>query len=381
MATSTRGGPPFRAEHIGSFLRPPALLAARADHEAGRIGDAQLRAVEDTAITDVTRLQAEIGLSSVTDGEYRRHTYSDSFTVDGFDGVSVTDAPGGAWAYSDSEGRSHDGRIAVVSGKLRWTRPVNVENFKFLAALAQGVPKMTLPGPCYLHFRAGRDNISRDAYPDLDGFWQDIVDAYHKEMAALAEAGCRYIQLDETSIAKLGDDTIRAALKARGDDWRDLLETYTDVINRVVAGKPDGMRLGLHLCRGNKAGAWQAEAGYDDVAEKLFRKLDVEFYFLEYDSPRAGSFAPLEAVPDHKTVVLGLVSTKQAALESADRIKRRIEEASAYVDIDWLALSPQCGFASLYTGNPITFEDQVAKLRLIVEVARDVWDYTPVAAG
>jgi len=381
MATSTRGGPPFRAEHIGSFLRPPALLAARADHAAGRIGDAQLRAVEDTAITDVTRLQAEIGLSSVTDGEYRRHTYSDSFTVDECDSVSVTDAPGGGWSYSDSEGRSHDGRVAVVSGKLRWTRPVNVENFKFLAALAQGVPKMTLPGPCYLHFRAGRANISRDAYPDLDGFWQDIVDAYHKEMAALAEAGCRYIQFDETSIAKLGDDTIRTALKARGDDWRDLLETYTDVINRVVAGKPDEMRLGLHLCRGNKAGAWQAEAGYDDVAEKLFRKLDVEFYFLEYDSPRAGSFAPLKAVPDHKTVVLGLVSTKQAALESADRIKRRIEEASAYVDIDRLALSPQCGFASLYTGNPITFEDQVNKLRLVVEVARDVWDYTPAAAG
>lgn len=381
MATTARFGPPFRAEHIGSFQRPPALLAARADHSQGKIDAAELRAAEDTAIVEVIRLQAEIGLSSITDGEYRRHAYSDSFTVDGFEGVSVADAGGGGWSYSDSEGRSHDGRVAVVSGPLRWTQPVNVENFRFLARHARGVPKMTLPGPCYLHFRAGRANIDRGAYPDLDGFWQDIVDAYRKEIAALAEAGCKYIQLDETSIAKLGDDEIRAVLKERGDDWRDLLETYTDVINQVVAGKPDGVRLGLHLCRGNKAGAWQAAAGYDDVAEKLFRKLDVEFYFLEYDSPRAGSFAPLAAVPDHKTVVLGLVSTKQAALESADDIKRRIEEASAYVDIDRLALSPQCGFASLYTGNPITFEEQANKLKLIVDVAKDMWGYTPAAVG
>jgi 5-methyltetrahydropteroyltriglutamate--homocysteine methyltransferase len=268
--------------------------------------------------------------------------------------------------------------VPTVHGRLRWTRPVNVDNFSYLSSVAgNAVAKMTLPGPAYIHFRAGRDNISRDVYPDLDGFWQDLVDAYHKEMAALAEAGCRYIQLDETSIAKLGDPRIRDGLARRGDDWETLLDVYTDVINAVVRGKPDGVSFGLHLCRGNKAGAWQAETGYDDVAAKLFRKLDVSFYFLEYDTPRAGTFAPLRELPSDKTVVLGLVSTKTAVLETADHLKRRIEEAAQYVDMDQLAISPQCGFASSEVGNDLSYEDQVAKLRLVVEVATDMWGYRP----
>jgi 5-methyltetrahydropteroyltriglutamate--homocysteine methyltransferase len=378
MTGSAPHDPPFRAEHIGSLLRPPSLLAARREHRAGSLGAEELRAAEDAAIADVARLQAELGLGSITDGEFRRESYSDSFTTAGFESVGVGDGGDGGWSYADSTGNQEEGRVAVVGGRLLWTRPVNVENFKYLASVAPaGLPKMTLPGPCYLHFRAGRDNISRAAYPDLDLFWQDIVDNYHKEMAALANAGCRYIQLDETSIAKLGDDAIRGVLKERGDDWEALLETYTDVINAVAAGRPDGVKLGMHLCRGNKRGHWQAEGGLDDVAMKLFQKLDLDFYYLEYDSPRAGTFAPLAAVPDHKTVVLGLVSTKQAELEDADAIKRRIDEAAAYVDLDRLALSPQCGFASHELGNPISFEQQAAKIRLVVDVAKDVWGYQP----
>ncbi len=378
MSDSAPHDPPFHAEHIGSLLRPPALLAARADRAAGKIDDAALRAKEDQAIKQAVGFQAEIGLSTLTDGEFRRGTYSDSFTVDGFEGVSIGLTQDANWTYSDAQGRISDGRVPTVHGRLRWTRPVNVENFSYLSSVVEnGVAKMTLPGPAYIHFRAGRDNISRDVYPDLDGFWQDLVDAYHKEMAALAEAGCRYIQLDETSIAKLGDPRIRNGLARRGDDWETLLDVYTDVINEVVRGKPDGVSLGLHLCRGNKAGSWQAETGYDDVAAKLFRKLDVSFYFLEYDSPRAGTFAPLRELPSDKTVVLGLVSTKTAVLETADHLKRRIEAAAEFVDMDQLAISPQCGFASSEVGNDLRYEDQVAKLRLVVEVATDMWGYRP----
>ena len=247
MSGSAPHDPPFRAEHIGSLLRPPSLLAARRDHAAGTLSAEELREAEDSAIAQVARLQAELGLGSITDGEFRREAYSDSFTTAGFQAVGVGEGGGGGWSYSDSSGNQDEGRVAMVNDRLLWAGPVNVENFKYLASVTPtGLPKMTLPGPCYLHFRAGRKNISTQAYPDLDQFWEDLVDSYHKEMAALAEAGCRYIQLDETSIAKLGDDAIRQVLAERGDDWEELLETYTDVINRVAAGTPDGVKLGMH---------------------------------------------------------------------------------------------------------------------------------------
>lgn len=374
--------PPFRAEHIGSLLRPASLLAIRAACAAGRVGEAEARAAEDAAIRDAVRLQLELGLSSVTDGEFRRNAYSDSFTVDAFKGVKIASTLDENWTYSDAAGGTTEGRVPVVTDRLVWDGSPNVENFRFLASVAPaGLPKVTLPGPCYIHFRAGRDNIDRAAYPDLDAFWTDLVEAYAREMAALHDAGCRYIQLDETSIAKLGDPKIRAGLAARGDDWQALLELYTDVINRIVARAPAGLSLGIHLCRGNKGGAWQAAAGYDDVAAKLFRKLAVRFYFLEYDSPRAGGFEPLREVPDDKTVILGLVSTKVAALEDADSVRRRIEEAARYVDMDRLGLSPQCGFASLDTGNDIAGEAQAAKLRMVVDIARDMWGYRPAHGG
>jgi 5-methyltetrahydropteroyltriglutamate--homocysteine methyltransferase len=370
--------PPFRAEHIGSFLRPASLLAARSDHESGKIDDAALRQAEDLAIQQVVEMQRSLGLSSITDGEYRRHAYSDSFTVDVFDGVKIGSTVDRNWTYSDTSGRVTEGRVPLVVGRLTWPGPVNVDNFNFIAGLAgNGVPKITLPGPCYIHFRSGRDNISPEVYPDLDDFWNDLVVSYEKEIGALYEAGCRYIQLDETSIAKLGDPKIREGLARRGDDWEDLLGTYTDVINEIARRTPKDLSLGIHLCRGNKAGSWQAEAGYDDVAAQLFRKLEIRFYFLEFDSPRAGGFEPLAEVPDDKTVILGLVSTKASAVEDGDEIRRRIDEAAKFIDRDRLCISPQCGFASIDVGNPITLEQQAAKIGLVVDIARDLWGYEP----
>ena len=368
--------PPFRAEHIGSFLRPASLLAIRADHVAGRISAAEARRAENEAIRQVISLQLKLGLSSITDGEYRRHAYSDSFTVDVFTGVKIGSTDDLNWSYLNAEGQKTEGRVPIVVDKLEWPGPINVDNFEFVANLAEnGIPKVTLPGPCYIHFRSGRDNINSDVYPDLDAFWQDLVDAYIKEIEALYAAGCRYIQLDETSIAKLGDPMIREGLEKRGDHWNDLLEMYTDVINQIIRRVPKNLSLGMHLCRGNKGGSWQAAAGYDDVAGKLFRKLEVQFYFLEYDSPRAGGFEPLREVPDQKTVILGLVSTKVSSLEQIDTLRKRIEDAAEFIDIDRLGISPQCGFASLDSGNPISFDEQADKIRLVIELAHEFWGY------
>ena len=369
----TDNTPPFRAEHVGSFLRPAHLLEARAKQEAGEIGRDALREIEDAAIRDVVKLQEELGLKSITDGEYRRSTYSDSFTTAGLDSVTAAFEGEGKWEYQDSHGHRTPARIPTVTGKIEWEASKNARDFAFLASLTDRLPKMTLPGPAYIHYRGGRDHISRDAYPDLDGFWADLVAAYHKELQALSDVGCRYVQLDETSLAKLGDPKIRDALKDRGDDWEDLLAIYTDAINEVVAGAPDGMGVGIHLCRGNNQGHWQAEGGYDVIARALFRKVDIDGYFLEYDSPRAGSFEPLKEVPGGKKVVLGLVSTKTAEIEERDAVMARIDEAAKIVPLDQLCLSPQCGFASSFQGNPLGTDQQNAKIRLVVDIAREVW--------
>lgn len=365
--------PPFRAEHVGSLLRPPELVAAREGHERGEIDAAALRAVEDAAIRDAVALQEGLGLPSITDGEFRRDSYSDNFTTSGMEGVTADFVGGGAWTYRDRAGHEAASRVPIVHSRLRWTGSQNADDFAFTAGLTTRLAKMTLPGPCYLHYRAGRAHISREAYPDLDAFWADLVDCYALEMAALAEAGCRYVQLDETSLAKFGDAKIRDALAARGDDWRDLLEVYAAAINAVVGAAPAGMAVGIHLCRGNNQGHWQAAGGYDPIAEMLFQRLDVAFYFLEYDSERAGGFEPLRHLPDDKTVVLGLISTKTGDLESADLVRRRIDEAARLVDPDRLCLSPQCGFASAWRGNPITAHQQAAKLRRVIEVADETW--------
>jgi 5-methyltetrahydropteroyltriglutamate--homocysteine methyltransferase len=365
--------PPFRAELIGSLVRPAAIKAARADFEAGRIDAAGLRAAEDEEIRKAVALQEGLGFRVVTDGEYRRHSYYDSFTTHGITGLREGPDIGGKFAYHDVSGDEIGQRVPQIHDKVEWTGPTNVEDFKFTASCARtGLPKVTLPGPAYIHFRAGRANISEDVYPDLDDFWSDLAAAYRHEIGALAEAGCRYVQIDETSIAKLGDPDIRDGLTARGDDWEDLLETYTDAINAVADGVPEGVALGIHLCRGNKSGHWQAAGGYDLVAEKLFRKLRLNFYFLEYDSERAGSFEPLAAVPEDKTVVIGAMTTKSGELEPAEMLKSRIREASRFVARERLAISPQCGFSSNVEGV-MSLDQQHDKMVRLMEVARELW--------
>lgn len=369
----TETAAPFRAEHVGSFLRPEQLLTAREKQAAGEISREALREVEDEAIREVVELQHELGLKSITDGEYRRATYSDSFTTAGLDSVTAEFKGEGRWAYQDSHGHRTPARIPSVTAKIVWQESKNVRDFEFLARLTGRLPKMTLPGPAYIHYRGGREHISREAYPDLDDFWADLVAAYHKELKALHDAGCRYVQFDETSLAKLGDPKIREGLRERGDDWEDLLEIYTDAINEVVAGAPEGMDFGIHLCRGNNQGHWQAEGGYDVIARALFRKVNIPGFFLEYDSPRAGTFEPLREVPPDKKVVLGLLSTKTAEVEARDAVLARLEEAARIVPLEQLCLSPQCGFASSFQGNPLGVEQQNAKIRLVVDIAKEVW--------
>jgi 5-methyltetrahydropteroyltriglutamate--homocysteine methyltransferase len=365
--------PPFRAELIGSLLRTDRLKAARQKHQAGEMSAADLHTVEDEEIRAVVALQESFGFKVATDGELRRDTYSDSFTTHGITGIEEGPDLGGNFAYTDAAGDQILQRVPQINGKVGWAGPTNVDDFKFLAScVTTALPKVTLPGPAYIHFRSGRANISQDVYPNLDDYWSDLCGAYHQEMQALADAGCRYIQIDETSIAKLGDPKIREGLAARGDNWEDLLDSYTDAVNMVADGVPDGVMLGMHLCRGNKAGHWQAAGGYDVVAEKLFKKLRIRFYFLEYDSPRAGSFSPLAALPDDKTVVIGAMTTKSGELESADVLKARIQEAAAYVDLERLAISPQCGFSSSVEGI-MNAAQQEAKLARLMEVSRDIW--------
>jgi 5-methyltetrahydropteroyltriglutamate--homocysteine methyltransferase len=366
--------PPFRAEHIGSFIRPPALLRARAEHAAGQLSDAELRAAEDTAIRDFVATQRRLGFRMATDGEFRRSTYTQNFTTSGLTGVVAEQTGEGEWSYRDASGHKERGRLPAVNARIRWNASRNADEFSFLKSVTDASPKITLPGPCYIHFRAGRARISREVYPDLADFWSDLVAAYEIELGKLAQAGCRYVQLDETSIAKLGDPKIRDALAARGDQWEALLDTYISTINAIVRRAPKEMRIGMHLCRGNRMGHWQAEGGYDLVAEKVFRHLAIDFFFLEYDSERAGTFEPLKAVPAHKSIVLGLVSTKVPELESPERLEARIRDCARYVDLERLAISPQCGFSSSDKSNKImSVERATEKLALVVEVARKVW--------
>jgi 5-methyltetrahydropteroyltriglutamate--homocysteine methyltransferase len=364
--------PPFRAEHIGSLLRPPELIDARVRYEAGEIDDQEIRELENLAIRDAVRLQEDVGLEVITDGEYRRNTYFSHF-FDHMGGMEFDRNAAKGWDYTNTDGEKVGAARVKIASRIHWTQPVNDKDFTFVDELTSQTVKITLPGPCVLHFFGGAGNISKVVYDDIDLFWTDIVDSFHKEFAALAEAGCEYVQLDETALAKFSDPKIQDVLKERGDDWKDLLELYTKIINRVLDGRPEGMRIGIHLCRGNKQSYWQAEGGYDLVADTLFNQVNAYCYFLEYDTPRAGDFTPLKFLPKNKTAVLGLVSTKTAELESKDGLKKQIEEAAKYTEIDNLAISPQCGFASNHLGNQITIDEELAKLRLIVETAEEVW--------
>ncbi len=365
--------PPFRAEHIGSLVRPSELLRARREHAAGMLDRERLAAIENEAIRKVVKLQEEVGLKVITDGEFRRGTYSDSFTTSGISGIAVELTEDQGWIASQTHGHRTARRIPKVVDRIAWKGPQNANDFRFLKSVTTRTPKITLPGPCYIHYRAGRANISREVYPDLDSFWADLVEAYAQEMRSLADAGCAYLQIDETSLVKLGDPRVQALLKERGDDWQALLSTYIGVVNAVVARAPAGMTVGIHICRSQDPN-WQADVGYDPIAEPLFNDMKIGIYFLEYDNARAGGFEPLEYVPRGKFVVLGLVASKMAEIESAGLLERRIEEASRFMPLAQLALSPQCGFSTSASENVmVTEEIERAKLARIVEVARKVW--------
>jgi 5-methyltetrahydropteroyltriglutamate--homocysteine methyltransferase len=371
---SQRTTPPFRADHVGSLLRPPALLDARADHAAGKIDDAQLRAIEDEAIRDVVRMQRDVGLQSATDGEFRRASWHMDF-IYSLDGV--TKAPGDLKVqFHNAEGDIEFTPAAMrIDGRLGVSETIFGDAFDYLESVTSDgqTPKLTIPSPSMVHYRGGRAAIDEDLYPDLDAFWADLTAAYAEEVRRLGDAGCRYLQFDDTSLAYLNDPEQRKHVVAIGGDGEHQHETYIRHINESLAHRPEGMAVTTHMCRGNFRSSWVAEGGYDFVAEALFNELEVDGFFMEWDDARSGGFEPLRFVPKGKVVVLGLVTTKRGELESADALKRRIEEASRYVDLDQLCLSPQCGFSSTVEGNALTYDQEVAKLRRVVEVAADVW--------
>ena len=365
--------PPFRADHVGSLLRPSELKELRQHHAAGRISADDLRIAENAAIRRVVAQQEEIGLQSITDGEFRREDFYTDFFVRGLGGVEVRQEATVAY-FVDHEGRKIPVPWTQVVSRMRWHKPIYADHFKFLRSITKRTPKVTLPSPIILHFTCGSAAIQKTAYPDMDLFWTDITDAYQKEMKSLYEAGCRYLQVDDPPMATLCGEKFQDMMKARGDDPQHALnELYPEMINRAFANRPPSLHLAMHLCRGNNQSGWFGEGSYDPIADVLFNKINVDSYFLEYETARAGNFEPLRFVPKNKTVVLGLVSSKLPQLESKDMLKRRIDEAAKYIDLDQLALSPQCGFASSTEGNRLSEDEQFAKLRLVVEVANEVW--------
>jgi 5-methyltetrahydropteroyltriglutamate--homocysteine methyltransferase len=367
--------PPFRADHVGSLLRPAPLTAARAGLKAGRIDAAQLRAVEDEAIVEAIAMQREVSLRSVTDGEFRRTSWHMDF-IYSLGGVQQVAGESIHVQFKNEEGEYDYAPPAMkVASRVTLPRTIFGEAFTFLRehAFPDQAPKLTIPSPSMVHYRGGNSSVDRSVYPELDGFWEDLTAAYNAEMRGVYELGCRYLQLDDTSLAYINDPAQRSHIEQIGGDPNHLHEQYIANINRALEGRPSDLVVTTHLCRGNNQSMWAAEGGYDFVAEALFNDLRVDGYFLEYDDERSGTFEPLRFVPKGKTVVLGLVTTKKPALESKDLLKRRLDEASKYVDLDQLCLSGQCGFSSTEEGNKLTIEDEKAKLRLIVEVAQEVW--------
>jgi methionine synthase II (cobalamin-independent) len=363
-----RTKPPFRADHVGSLLRSPALKEARGKRAKDEITAAELKAVEDREIERIIRKQEEVGLQGVTDGEYRRSWWHLDFLwgLDGFERYVMDHGIAFAGVQTRPEG-------ARVVGKVGFSGHPMLEHFRFVQAKTTRVPKITIPAPSAAYGRTGRDAVNATAYPDLDGFFADLGQAYRKAVRAFADAGCRYLQLDEVYIAMLCDEKYRQSVTARGGTPKALGETFASLINAAVSDIPPDMTITMHLCRGNFRSTFLGSGGYEPVAEMLFNSIKVDGYFMEYDTERAGGFEPLRFVPKGKTVVLGLVTSKAGQLESRDVLKRRIEEAAKFVDIDQLALSPQCGFASTEEGNVLAEDEQWAKLRMIVELADEVW--------
>jgi 5-methyltetrahydropteroyltriglutamate--homocysteine methyltransferase len=369
-----RDKPPFRADHVGSLLRPPRLLKAREQRALGEIGPDELRAVEDDAIREVVRMQRDAGLRSATDGEFRRTSWHMDF-IYRLGGIRPTDEKIQVHFRNENGELDFESAALAVDGPITLQETIFGTDFAYLAGLVEdGVTaKLTIPSPSMVHYRGGRAAIDPAVYSGEEPFWADLSAAYAEQVRRVAALGCRYLQLDDTSLAYLNDPAQRRLLTDRGDDAEHQHLRYIRQINAAIADRPAGLNVTTHMCRGNFRSSWAAEGGYDFVAEALFSELAVDGFFLEYDDDRSGGFAPLRFVPPGKTVVLGLVTTKRGALESKDDLKRRIDEAARYVPLEQLCLSPQCGFSSTVEGNVLTYDEQVAKLNLIAETAAEVW--------
>jgi 5-methyltetrahydropteroyltriglutamate--homocysteine methyltransferase len=369
-----RSEPPFRADHVGSLLRPPELLEARARHRSGELDDDALREVEDRGIRDVVALQRDAGLRTATDGEFRRTSWHMDFIYQ-LEGVDPTDQKLAVHFHNKGGDLDFESAALSVHDRIGLGHTIFGDAFDYLKSVVEGdqVAKLTVPSPNMVHYRGGRAAIDESVYPDLEPFWTDLAAAYAEQVRRLGELGCTYLQLDDTSLAYLNDPKQRELVTAQGADAEHQHERYIRTINDAISGRPEGMRVTTHMCRGNYRSSWAASGGYDFVAEALFTQLDVDGFFLEYDDERSGGFEPLRFVPEGKQVVLGLVTTKSGRLEDKDDLKRRIEEASKFVPLDQLCLSPQCGFSSTVEGNNLTQEEEIAKLRLVVETAEEVW--------
>ena len=369
MSLRPPGRPPFRADHVGSLLRPPALRQAFRRRAGNEIGEEEFARIQDGCVRDAVRMQEATGLEVVTDGEFRRGSYWGRF-VERTEGLEVRAA---LLKFRDDHGHEVDFTAPYATAPLRRTHPLALDEFIFLRDAATATAKITLPAPSTMHFLRFADFADHSAYADVDRFFADLVAIFAQEIADLVQAGCRYVQLDEIAIALLCDPAIRERVTGAGGDPAALVDRYIDAINGAVAACPDDVVVGVHMCRGNFRGHYLADGGYDAVAERFFARTDANHFLLEYDTPRAGDFAPLRFVPKGKGVVLGLVSSKTPVLESLDSLQRRTEEAAGHIDLDRLAISPQCGFASSAAGNPLSEADERAKLRRVVEAARSIW--------
>ena len=377
-----RDKPPFRADHVGSLLRPKKLLDAREeflgpqtpDQNLGPHDNAGFRAVEDECVREVAQMQADAGLSGATDGEFRRRSWWLEMAMN-WDGFSATrQGKSSPFGWKNNDGKQQDFSVLTVTGKVGWNPSPVVEAFRFLADNTALTPKVTMPAPSVIHCFAGGDPaILESAYDDIEEFWSDLTDAYRKEIAALVDAGARYIQLDDVSLPFLCDDDYAGVFQSWGLSPEDMLRVYAKRINDVLAGAPDDVTFTMHTCRGNREGLWAAEGGYDPVADILFNDINVTGYFMEYDTPRAGTFEPLRLLPEGKVVALGIMSSKAPVVEEADALKARIDEAARHAPLERLAVAPQCGFASSIVGNPLTEDIEKAKLARLVEVAEAVW--------
>jgi 5-methyltetrahydropteroyltriglutamate--homocysteine methyltransferase len=368
-----RTNPPFRADHVGSLLRPKRLLEARDKFAADQLSADELKEIEDESIRDVVRMQEDVGLQSATDGEFRRASWHMDF-IYALEGIGKAEDDLVVHFHNPDGDIEFTPAALKVTDKIALHEPTFGEHFTFLEeTVTTATPKLTIPSPSMVHYRGGAAAIDPEVYPDKDQFWSDLTSAYADQVRMVHELGCTYLQFDDTSLAYLNDPKQREMMTQRGEDAEHLHESYIRHINEAIADRPDGLTVTTHMCRGNFRSSWVAEGGYDFVAEALFNQLGVDGFFLEYDDARSGGFEPLRFVPKGKLVVLGLVTTKRGELESKDELKRRLDEASQFVDIDQLCLSPQCGFSSTVEGNVLSYEQEVDKLRLIVETAQEVW--------